>query len=109
MKSVMWFVFALLLGIVLGFGASIYVVQSEAGNVLVRKTEVVQDLERRLQGMEQQRDALGRQLEDVVARAGRMEAAFTDLEKKFRTMADDRGAGAPPPTVPPSTAPAPAP
>jgi hypothetical protein len=107
MKSVMWFLFALLLGIVLGFGASIYVVQSEAGNVLVRKTEVVQDLERRLQGMEQQRDALGRQLEDVVGRAGRMEAAFTELEKKFRALSDDRGAGTPPPTVPPAPSPAP--
>jgi hypothetical protein len=109
MKSVMWFLFALLLGIVLGFGASIYVVQSEAGNVLVRKTEVVQDLERRLQGMEQQRDALGRQLEDVAGRAGRMEAAFTDLEKKFRALADERGTGAPPPAVPPATPPSPAP
>ena len=107
MKSVMWFLFALLLGIVLGFGASIYVVQSEAGNVLVRKTEVVQDLERRLQGMEQQRDALGRQLEDVVGRAGRMEAAFTELEKKFRALSDDRGAGTPPPTVPAAPSPAP--
>ena len=107
MKSVMWFLFALLLGIVLGFGASIYVVQSEAGNVLVRKTEVVQDLERRLQGMEQQRDALGRQLEDVVGRAGRMEAAFTELEKKFRALSEERGAGAPPtvPPAPPSAAP----
>ncbi len=105
MKSMMWFLFALLLGIVIGFGASIYVVQSEAGNVLVRKTDVVQDLERRLQGMEQQRDALGRQLEDVVGRAGRMEAGFTELEKKFRAMADERGAGAPPPTVPPATQP----
>ena len=103
MKSVMWFLFALLLGIVLGFGASIYVVQSEAGNVLVRKTEVGQDLERRLQGMEQQRDALGRQLEDVVGRAGRMEAAFTELEKKFRALSDERGAAAPPPTIPPAT------
>jgi len=107
MKGVMWFLFALLLGIVIGFGGSVYVVQSEAGNVLVRRTDVVQDLERRLQGMEQQRDALGRQLEDVVGRAGRMEAAFTELEKKFRALSDDRGAGTPPPTVPPVPSPAP--
>jgi len=31
MKGVMWFLFALLLGIVIGFGGSVYVVQSEAG------------------------------------------------------------------------------
>jgi len=107
MKGVMWFLFALLLGIVIGFGGSVYVVQSEAGNVLVRRTDVVQDLERRLQGMEQQRDALGRQLEDVAGRAGRMEAAFTDLEKKFRALSEERGAA--PPSTAPSTIPPPAP
>jgi hypothetical protein len=109
MKGVMWFLFALLLGIVIGFGASVYVVQSEAGNVLVRRTDVVQDLERRLQGMEQQRDALNRQLEDVIGRAGRMEAAFTDLEKKFRAMSEERNAGAPPPSAPATSPPSPNP
>jgi hypothetical protein len=105
MKGVMWFLFALLLGIVIGFGASVYVVQSEAGNVLVRRTDVVQDLERRLQGMEQQRDALGRQLEDVAGRASRMEASFMDLEKKFRAISDERNAGAPPAQAPSTTLP----
>ena len=36
--------------------------------------------------MEQQRDQLGRQLEDVVARAGRMEGSFTDLERRFHDL-----------------------
>jgi len=36
-----------------------------------------------------------------------MEAAFTELEKKFRALSDDRGAGTPPPTVPAAPSPAP--
>jgi len=97
MTGVMRFLFALMLGVALGFGAAVYVVQSDAGNVLVRRTDVVQDLERRLQGMEQQRDALNRQLEDVIARAGRMEQAFTELERRFRTLDQERPPAPPPP------------
>ena len=105
MKGVMWFLFALLLGVVIGFGGSVYVVQSEAGNVLVRRTDVVQDLERRLRDMEEQRNQLGRQLEDVAARAARMEQAFGELERRFRGLsADERAA----PVAPPSTVPSPA-
>ena len=99
MTGVMRFLFALMLGIALGFGAAVYVIQSDAGNVLVRRTDVVQDLERRLQGMEQQRDALNRQLEDVIARSGRMEQAFSDLERRFRSLDAER------PPAPPVAAP----
>jgi hypothetical protein len=80
------------------------VVQSEAGNVLVRKTDVVQDLERRLVGMEQQRDALGGSSRTSSAAQGAWRPR-SELEKKFRAMADERGAGAPPLTVPPATLP----
>ncbi|MGH7894369.1 MAG: hypothetical protein ACREQL_06850 [Candidatus Binatia bacterium] len=90
MTAVMRFLFALLVGVFIGAGGTMYLIQSDAGNLLVRKTDVVQDLERRLKEMEQQRDQLGRQLEDVSARAGRMEQAFTDLERRFRTMAEVR-------------------
>jgi phage shock protein A len=65
----------------------------------VRRTDVVQDLERRLHGMEQQRDALNRQLEDVIARSGRMEQAFSDLERRFRSLDAER------PPAPPVAAP----
>jgi len=98
MTAVIRYLFALLLGVLLGFGAAVYVIQSDAGNVLVRRTDVVQDLERRLLGMEQQRDQLSRQLEDVVARAGRMEQAFTELERRFRSLDGERAPSAPPPT-----------
>jgi hypothetical protein len=94
MTAVMRFVFALLLGVVIGAVGTGYLVQSDAGNLLVRRTDVVQDLERRLAGMEEQRNLLNRQLEDVVTRSARMEQAFTDLERKFRTLADDPSAEA---------------
>jgi hypothetical protein len=101
MTAVMRFFFALLLGILIGAGGTAYLIQSDAGNLLVRRTEVVQDLERRLHEMETQRDQLGRQLEDVANRAGRMEQAFTELEKRFHGMADDHPTAPPPP--PPQT------
>lgn len=101
MTAVIRYLFVLMLGMVLGAGATIYLIQSDAGNLLVRRTDVVQDLERRLHGMEQQRDQLNRQLEDVVARSGRMEQAFTELEHRFRTMNDDRPATRPPGEVAP--------
>ena len=76
--------FTLLLGFVLGAGTMLWLVRSETGDLLVRRTEVVQDLERRLREVELQRDQLGRTLEDVNARASRMEQAFNDLERRFR-------------------------
>ncbi len=75
--------FALLLGFILGVGTTVWMLQSGAGVAILRATEPVQDLERRLHDMEQQRDQLGRQLEDVINRASRMEASFGDLERRF--------------------------
>ncbi len=91
--------FALLLGFILGVGTTVWMLQSGAGVAILRATEPVQDLERRLHDMEQQRDQLGRQLEDVVARAGRMEGSFTDLERRFHDLQrelDERRPGATP-------------
>ena len=78
--------FALLLGFILGVGTTVWLLQSGAGVAFIRATEPVQDMERRVHDMEQQRDQLARQLEDVVARAGRMEASFTDLERRFHDI-----------------------
>lgn len=89
MEGVLRFLFALLLGVVLGVAGTVYLLQSGAGDFLIRKTEAVQDVERRLRDVELQRDQLGRQLEDVIARAGRMEAAFTELERRFRELGHD--------------------
>ena len=80
------FLFALLLGFLLGSSAVLYLIHSGAGDFLIRRTEPVQDLERRLHDVELQRDQLGRQLEDVIARAGRMESAFAEMERRFSQL-----------------------
>jgi hypothetical protein len=90
--AVIRFLFALLLGFVLGAAGTLYLVHSGAGDFMIRRTEVVQDLERRLRGVELERDQLGRNLEDVNARASRMEAAFADLERRFRELGAARAA-----------------
>ena len=77
------FLFALLLGFILGTGTVLYLIHSGAGDFMIRRTEPMQDLERRLREVEQQRDQLGRQLDDVMARAGRMESSFAELERRF--------------------------
>jgi septal ring factor EnvC (AmiA/AmiB activator) len=93
----MRFLFALLLGFIAGAGTTVYLIHSGAGDFMIRRAEVVQDVERRLREVEQQRDQLSRQLEDVNARAGRMEAAFGDLERRFREIQQqlDRARAAP--------------
>jgi hypothetical protein len=106
MTGVMRFLFALLLGVVLGAAGTVYLIQSDAGNLVVRQTDVVQDLQRRLADVEAQRNQLSRQLEDVVTRASRMEQAFDALEKRFHGLADERTPGTQPPpapATPPST------
>jgi hypothetical protein len=84
--AVIRFLFALLLGFILGTGTVLYLIHSGAGDFMIRRTEPMQDLERRLREVEQQRDQLGRQLDDVIARAGRMESSFADMERRFRDL-----------------------
>jgi hypothetical protein len=105
MTAVLRYLFATLVGVVLGAGGTIYLIQSDAGNLLVRRTDVVQDLQRRLAGMEEQRNALNRQLEDVATRSARMEQAFDDLERKFRGLAEARPEPGAPAGQPPAQAP----
>ena len=78
--AVIRFLFALLLGFLAGAGTMLWLVQSGAGDFMIRRTEVVQDMERKVRDLEQQRDSLTRTLEDVAARTERMEKAFNDLE-----------------------------
>jgi hypothetical protein len=102
MAGVMRFLFALLLGVVIGAAGTGYLLQSGAGDFFIRRTDAVQDLERRLADAEKQRDQLGRQLEDVMGRAARMEQSFADLERRFRALegAAPPAAAPDPPTVP---------
>jgi hypothetical protein len=101
--AVIRFLFALLLGFVLGAGAALWLVQSGAGDFMIRRTAVVQDLELKVRDLEQQRDRLGRTFEDLTARTNRMEQAFLDLERRHKDPAAERA-----PVTPPSPA-APAP
>jgi uncharacterized protein (DUF3084 family) len=75
-----------LLGLFVGAAGMGYLVGSGAGDLIIRRTESVQELQRRLGDSEQQRDQLRRQLDDVVGRAGRMEASFADLEHRFKEL-----------------------
>src|SRR5262249_25120108 len=86
MSAVLRYLFALLIGVILGVVGTGYLIHSGAGDLFIRRTEAVEDRERRLREVEQQRDQLGRQLDDVVGRAGRMETAFGDLERRFRDL-----------------------
>ena len=79
-------VIAFLVGLILGAAGTGYLVQSGAGDLIIRRTESVQELQRRLGDVEQQRDQLRRQLDDVVGRAGRMESAFADMERRFKEL-----------------------
>ena len=85
------FLFALLLGFILGTGSVLYLIHSGAGDFMIRRTEPVQDLERRLRDVEQQRDQLGRQLDDVISRASRMETSFSELERRFAELQRELG------------------
>jgi uncharacterized protein (DUF3084 family) len=92
---VMRFLVALLVGFIAGVGTTVYFVQSGTGDLVIRRTEVVQELERRLHDVEQQRDQLARQLDDVLARSGRMENAFGEIERRFRDLQQQVEHGAP--------------
>jgi hypothetical protein len=110
MRSVLGFVAALLLGFLLGMGATVYLIAwSQAGDFLIRKTEAVQALQRRVDDVEQQRDMLLRQLSDVADRAGRMEKSFNDIEERFRALQSRlaaTGQAEAPPSAKPPAAPA---
>src|SRR5215475_5418650 len=81
------FLFALLVGFLAGAGTMLWLVQSGAGDFMIRRAEVVQDMERKVRDLEQQRDSLTRTLEDVAARTERMEKASNDLEARYRGLA----------------------
>jgi Tfp pilus assembly protein PilO len=100
MTAVVRYLFALLVGVLVGAGGTVYLVNSGTGDLFVQKTEVVQDLKRRLSEVETQRNQLNKQLEDVVARSERMERQFDELAGRFKGLAEERGAAVPPPSGP---------
>ncbi len=90
--AIIRFLFALLVGFLAGAATTLWLVQSGAGDFMIRRTEVVQDLEMKVRDLEQQRDRLTRSLEDVAARTERMEKVFGDLETRYRALAAEHPA-----------------
>jgi len=92
------------LGAVVGAAGAGWLFYSGAGDLMLKRGSVVQDLERRLDEVEAQRDQLGRSLEDVVRRAEESETRFRGLEQRLQSMiaaAERRPAPEPPPASPP--------
>ncbi len=81
--AVIRYLFTFLLGFLVGAGVMVWFLNSGAGDFVIRRTAVVQDLERQLRDEQMQRDQLRRQLEDIVARS---ERAFADLERRFTNL-----------------------
>ena len=54
--AVIRFLFALLLGFMLGTGSVLYLIHSGAGDFMIRRTEPVQDLERRFGELQRELD-----------------------------------------------------
>lgn len=105
---VMRFLFALLLGFVLGIAATIFFLHSGAGDFIVAASAPVEDLRRRLREAEQERDRATRRLEDLAARERRMEEAFESIERRFHELEQRAAAlaGAGPASPPRASGPA---
>lgn len=75
-----------LLGALVGAAGVGWLFYSGAGDFVLKPGPIVQDLERRLDEVEAQRDQLGRSLEDVIRRAEESEARFRGLEQRLQSM-----------------------
>jgi uncharacterized membrane protein len=80
------YLFVLLIGALLGAAGLGFALSKGHMDFLLKGAPIVNDLERRLDGMEQERNRLGRQLESVEGRAAKMEKLFADLEARFRGL-----------------------
>jgi len=90
------YLFVLLIGALLGAAGVGFALQKGYGDFFIKSAPAVADLERRLDGMEQERNRLGRQLESVEGRAAKMEKLFSDLETRFRGLSGSASAPVPP-------------
>ena len=92
--AIIRFLFALLLGFLVGAGTMLWLVQSGAGDFVIRRAEIVQDLERKVSALEQQRDSLTRNLENVATRMERVEGKFNDLTRRYEELNAEQEQGA---------------
>lgn len=94
---------AFVLGALAGALGTGWLFYSGAGDLILKPGPIVQDLERRLEEVEAQRDQLGRSLEDLIRRSEQSEARFRGLEQRLQTMLAERErAPAKPPVAPPA-------
>jgi TolA-binding protein len=102
------YLFVLLIGALLGAAGVGFALQKGYGDFFIKPAPVVAELQRRLDGMEQERNRLARQLESVEGRAAKMEKLFADLESRFRGLstgaAPAAGAAVPAPAEPSAVA-----
>jgi len=82
--------FAFLLGFILGALGVGFLVTSGAGNVLIAPVIAanprVQELETKIRQVEDQRAALGRQLDKLADRLDQIGARFEDLQRRFEIL-----------------------
>jgi hypothetical protein len=91
---------AWVVGVAMGAGGVLWFFYSGNADVVIGSSEVVQALERRLEDVEEQRNQLARQLEDVAGRFERLDQSFGALEQRYRDVAD-AARREPPPAAPP--------
>ncbi len=97
----------LLVGLPLGAIVAVLAFPPSRGESAATAVEI-QQLSRRLEQAEQDKQALNRQLDDFRKMAERMTASFTDLTQRFNSLEKEMRAAeqAPPPPSTPTVAPA---
>jgi hypothetical protein len=96
----------LVLGLPLGVISALWLVSGD--ETAARHAGEIDDLSRRLERAEKDKERMNRQLEDFGGLAERMAKSFEDLERRFRALQEQQHAPAPPPPLPtPSEVPLP--
>lgn len=90
----------LLIGVPLGAAVTAVLLPPGAGGSAVTPLEL-QDLRRRLETVQEDRDSLRRQVDEFAGLAERMGASFRDLERRFKVLERAQQAGGPPGPTPP--------
>jgi hypothetical protein len=83
---VLRFLIGLLVGIIVGVGATAYFFAMGGGDHLISASPRVLRLEEDLRRVAQERDQITKKLEDTTARIERITTAFSDLERRFQHL-----------------------
>ena len=99
------FLFGLLFGAIAGVAGTTYFFSTSGGDYLLVSSQRVLRLEEDLRRTVQEREQVGKKLDDAAALIEKMAAKFTDLEQRFQRLEE---ANQKPTTEPPSEQTAPA-